>query len=268
MIEATPLHPPDAVPCTGGRLVVIVGVHRSGTTWLQQLLLAHPRVGGLERTETWLFHALAELWENARGGGPPRLDVFVSPRRATETLRGFCDRAMDRVLREQAGADHFLERTPRHSWHLDVIGDLYPDARVIHIIRDGRHVVQSAMDVDFGASDVRAAARFWRETIEVVRRHSVAFSNYREVRYEALVADPVGETTRLLEWIGLDVDRVTRERIGARAGERVSQWNVQGPVGAANRSQLSPDQHRVINEEAGALLAELGYAGDGELTRH
>lgn len=248
-----------------GRVILIVGVHRSGTTWLQQLLLGHPRVGGLERTETWLFHALVDLWSNVRGLGEPRLDTYMSPAEGMRALRSFCDRAIEGVLSEKPTSDHFLERTPRHSWHLDLVADLYPDAWVIHIIRDGRHVVQSALDLEFGASDLRGAARFWRETIEVVRRDSVLFDRYRELRYEALVRDPVAETVTLLEWIGLDVDDDARDEITRRAGERVSQWNITGPVGAGNRSRLTDAELRVVYQEAGSMLAELGYIGPDEL---
>jgi hypothetical protein len=241
------------------RLILIVGSHRSGTTWLHQLVVAHPRIAGVEKAETWVFSGLAALWANVSGAESPQLDTYVTRTAAAHAMRRFCDRAFVATMEDKPSADYFLEKTPTHSWHLDLVSALYPDAWIIHIIRDGRDVAHSGAELDFGPSDVEAAARHWRDTIERVRRDSVLFSRYREVRYEALLADPVGETSELLTWLGLDVDDSVRSQLRERAGERVSQWNTTGPVGSGKWQRLSERDRHAVLTKAGDLLTELGY---------
>ncbi len=57
-------------------------------------------------------------------------------------VRRFCDDVFGAVLRAEPGAPSFLlERSPTHSNHVALIREIYPDAHIVHIIRDGRDVV-------------------------------------------------------------------------------------------------------------------------------
>jgi hypothetical protein len=250
---------PNVASALTDRLILVVGANRSGTTWLQQLLLGHPRVGGIERTETWIFSALADLWANAGGRAQPGLDAYMSPVRAAAILRRFCDRAFTRALEDKPGADYFVERTPAHAWYVDCMAALYPDAWVIHVIRDGRDVAQSVVEIAFATDSPRVAARQWREAVERIREDKPLFGRYREVRYEELLDDPVEGTSALLRWIGLPVDETATAEIARRAQERVSEWNTTGPVGPGKWQRLPVRAQQEIIEEAGPLLNDLGY---------
>ncbi len=80
-----------------------------------------------------------------------------------------------------------------------------PEARFVHLIRDGRDVALSQVAVHFGPSTVEAAAEKWRAEITKARRQGPKLPHYLEVRYEELIADPEPVLRRIcdateLEW--------------------------------------------------------------------
>lgn len=240
------------------RLVVVLGVARSGTTWLEQLLLAHPRAGGVERTETFVFAALRPYLEQ------------VAPTVGLLPVRTWCDELFRAALaRHKPGADVFVEKTPLHTRMVPAIARLYPDACFVHLIRDGRDVASSLAESDLfdPPADVSAAAALWDEVVREVRGHGRGLERYRELRYEELLVDPVGVTTDLLAWVGLEAGAPVRAEIARRAGERVSVHGTTGPVGSGKWERLAPDALQRVLAACGPLLVELGYLDDGELPR-
>ncbi len=248
----------EASPLTD-RLVLVVGCPRSGTTWLEHLLLSHPAAGGIEEKETWLFLGLHPLMTNERiAQWTPRDDRVAA-------LRRFCDRMFIAGLaRHRPGATHFVEKTPNHALHLDEINTVYPDAWVIHLVRDGRDVVRSLLEFEHGVTDATTAAQLWVRTLTAVAASAPHLDRLREVRYEQLVADPVDGTAALLAWIGLPADDGVRAAIASRAGQRVSHFNTTGAVGSGKWRDLGAAARAEIDAVAGALLVERGYGLAGE----
>ncbi len=89
------------------------------------------------------------------------------------------------------------DKTPQYVRAIPTLAEIFPEARFIHIIRDGRDVALSLIRERFGPGNVYTAAGLWRETIEAGRRGAriLAPDQYLEVRYEALTGNP-GETLR------------------------------------------------------------------------
>lgn len=254
---------PDRPPLEG-RAIFIVGCPRSGTTWLEHLLGAHPAIGG-PGGETAIFESLGALWDNAArpareglAGWIDREDLIAAMRRCCETLFGAC-------LSSQSGATWFLEKTPGHGWRLDLIAAVYPDAWVISIHRDGRDVARSLLEVAFGLPDLAAAATMWAQLTGRIEETGLACPRFRDVRYELLLADPVGCATDLLTWMGLPVDAGLDVALTASAGERVSRYNTSGEVGAGKWSGLSRAEVRTIYRHAGDRLVAMGYLTEADL---
>jgi hypothetical protein len=236
------------------RLVVIVGAHRSGTTWLEHLLLAHPLTGGVDERETWLFASVAPL------ASSPALARLVERDRLLAALRRWCDSLLEAAIaREHPGAAWFVEKTPNHGDLLPLVGEIYPDAWVVHAIRDGRDVARSLTTVKFGTDDIRLAAAGWRRAVTAARAGRSAVARYREVRYESLVADPVGVVADVFAWVGLPVDDSVRDAVGRRVGARVSRYGTTGPVGPGKWRSLDAAALTAVDDAAGDLLVELGY---------
>ncbi len=81
----------------------------------------------------------------------------------------------------------------------------------------------------------------------------------RWIRYEDLLADPVGQVSGLLTWMGHDVDAAVEREITARAQTEVSRFSATDAVGTGKWRDLAPDALAKIYDEAGDMLLELGY---------
>lgn len=250
------------------RLTVIVGCPRSGTTWLGQMLLAHPAVTGINEGETSLFLCLGDLFANISRTDGTGLSAYVDVATFEAAVRQFCDRLIEEAVRhDHPDAAVFVERTPAHAFVLRRIARLYPDAAVVHIVRDGRDVARSLAELSFGAPSVRAGAQAWVRTLDAVQATAHALSTFREVRYEDVLLDPVAGVCALFEWLGLLVDDGVRARVTAAAAGRVSAFGTTGPVGTGKWRTLSAVDIADIYLVAGDALVRHGYASEREV-RH
>jgi hypothetical protein len=247
-----------------GRMVFVVGARRSGTNWLQRALAAHPSVVGVP-SETYLFsEGLDPLRKRFHHGalssshtGAMHVDRDV----LLDGLRAFCDAVfLDLLHGIDPGAERLVERTPDHVRHLDLIGDVYPDAWVLHIIRDGRDVARSLLSHDWGPSQARDAAVEWRSAIESARAAAPKLEHYVEVRYEDLLSDPSAAMQRLFDRIALPASAEDVRGVVAEAGAR---YNVDpgAPQIASGkwRTGLTGEALEAVQDAAGDMLASLGY---------
>jgi hypothetical protein len=241
------------------RTVIVLGPVRSGTTWLVELLLAHPDLAGLS-WESTIFLALSDLWENAHRSDGEGISAYLQPREVAAALRSFCDRTFSVAGDETAtGPRWFVEKTPDNVNRVPLIAATYPDAWYIHLVRDGRDVVRSQVVAPWGTDDPAEAARNWVWGVRQVHRHRWLLDRYQELRYEDLVADPVGETTALLEWMGLPVDAAVSTGIKERVTHEVARYGATDTIGPGKWTQMTPADLKRIHQVAGDLLSELGY---------
>ena len=168
------------------------------------------------------------------------------------------------------------------------ISKVLPEARFVHLIRDGRDVALSLVDVHFGPSDVAEAAEKWSSEIAKARRQGQKLGNYTEIRYEDLIADPEPVLRTISEATDLPWDDAMlnyQERAGERIGEihrdfdksdggAVSaetrakhQANVSKPLQASRaarwKTDMSAEDVATFESIAGEMLDELGYERAG-----
>ncbi len=192
---------PDPAPAP-----FIVGVPRSGTTLLRLQLDAHPelaipaetgfgavatRFAGSPPTREDFLTAVAELptWADL-GVGRDELASALEAVPEWSLSAGF--RAYYRAYAAKHGKARYGDKTPDHASNMDTLARVLPEARFIHIIRDGRGVAASLRGLPFAPGDggIRAIATDWRDTIWSARRMAARLSHYTEVRYERLVSEP------------------------------------------------------------------------------
>ncbi len=194
----------------------IIGVPRSGTTWLQRILLALPQVcGGQESHFFPVFGpALRSFYSSKQSHRKAGLYWYWDEAEFKQELVNLWYKTMIGVVTASPQATMLIEKTPDHSDYISEILQLLPQARFIHLIRDSRAVVaslvaasQEAWGTHWAPKTARDAAIFWRKRLEKARYDGAQLpaGAYLEVHYEDLMADTVRQAQRVLRFIGLDI---------------------------------------------------------------
>jgi hypothetical protein len=130
--------------------------------------------------------------------------------RADATLRSVPDtlRALYRAYAGAAGKTRYADKTPRNVLHIDLLGAAFPDARFVHLVRDGRDVVPSMLGLAFFPDRFPEAVLYWADRVERGRRagRRLGPDRYIEVHYEELVADAPAVLAGLCDFLALPFD--------------------------------------------------------------
>jgi protein-tyrosine sulfotransferase len=186
---------------------------------------------------------------------------------------------VDSVMREVGGdARCIAEKTPHNLLSMELLGRLFPRARFLHVVRDGRAVAASLVKQQWVSSDTgepvwyckdhASAARYWGEMVTEVRKQALTVQGrYLEVVYEELVAQPEQVMRKVLAFVGqpwedavvhheesdqnLSSKESSSEAVSrAVHTEAVDRW----------RRELTAEQVHEIESVAGEVLAWLGYS--------
>jgi sulfotransferase family protein len=132
---------------------------------------------------------------------------------------------------EHRGKRRFVDRNPDNVLHLGAITALFPEARVVHVIRDGRDVAASWLELGW-ADSIERAALHWRYRVHHGRlaQRLVGERRYHELRYEHLVRDPEATLRKLCAAIEVPFDPAMLDHRRAAA--------------VAVRSEHRPHHHR------------------------
>lgn len=288
--------------------IIIVGVGRSGSTALHEAFVKHPRVAWLSRLcssypsrpqiNNLLMRSLDlpllgryvqyevepsecyQFWEHhAHGFSQPCRDLLASD--VTVTTKRKVRRALGAI--PTATRDRLLIKIT--GWpRLGFLSETMPDAKFIHIVRDGRAVVNSMLNVDwwdgwegpshwrygdltreqqaewehYDRSFVALAGIQWKILMDAMERakRSVDPASFYEVTYETLCADPVGIFREIVDFCELPWTAGFEETI------RRKEWR-----NSNNKYQrdLTPDQQAVLNRVLGEHLDRWGYAVEPSL---
>jgi Sulfotransferase family len=235
------------------RLVFVVGCPRSGTTFTGAAIGTLPGFIDLDEV-TPLKAALPRLAGLPVDAAGPELRTILERVRLLGLARGL----------------RGVEQTPETSFVVGAVQRAYPQATIVHVLRDGRDVVCSLLERGWfsaargGADDAGLAygahARFWVESerrdefvrVSETRRAAWAWRRYVEaarsapveLRYESLQQDAL-QLARALQVSDADVARAFE---GFRSSS-IGRW----------REELSAKQVADVEAEAGELLASLGY---------
>lgn len=150
---------------------------------------------------------LDEVWRHpkVRLWGLPHQPPEVPPEISThqEGYR-FAIEAPYRVLAAQSGKKRWGDKTPSYLEHVDGLIEIWPDARFLLLVRDGRDVALSIRKLPFGANNVLAAARDWSRGIRIGLAASSRYpEKFLTVLYEDLVAEPESQVKRICQFLSL-----------------------------------------------------------------
>jgi hypothetical protein len=273
---------------TDKQFIFIVGSPRSGTTWLQMMLGAHPLVCTTAEltlftkyTASWISAWERETAINARGLYRIGLPVLWSSDDFYGFLREFLERAYARVTVTKPQATHILDKHPPYSDVVEQIDMLLPNSLFVHVIRDGRDVavsmVAARQSMGFGPKNICEAATRWKRGIQGARVASKYRNRYLELRYEDMLKDGIKALKSVFKFCDLtcnheDICRIVEghrfDRMKAGSvtpGTKVEAMQSSLRKGKSGnwKEELRPIEKYLFDKYAGALLSELGYAERG-----
>jgi hypothetical protein len=283
----------------------IVGAPRSGTTLLRFMLDSHPLLA--IPPETGFLSALAQFPRDGDASRdalfqlmtnfPPNEPAWQDFGLDADELKSKLDciqpfdlasgfRAFYRYYASRQNKCRYGDKTPIYALHVAAIRQILPEARFIHIIRDGRDTALSLRKVWFTVPDrsIPGLANYWKAFVCAARASAGNAGDYMEVRYEDLVRDPEPVLQRICAFVDLPFDSSMLryfERTPERLKEHRTRVSVSGNVVVTHEQRLQqqrltmepPREERIFQwkeemtpleqaefwETAGGLLEELGY---------
>ncbi|MGH7197346.1 MAG: sulfotransferase family protein [Candidatus Omnitrophota bacterium] len=278
----------------------IVGCGRSGTALLRLMLDAHPDLS--IPPETGFIPAVIKIrfhWGDRRRAFYQTVTDFHTwdnfNLSKEELYRGLLCRepftipdglrSFYRAYANRFGKKRWGDKTPSYGLHLAKIQKLLPEARFIHVIRDGRDVALSMRELWWApGGKMTQLARYWADQVRRTRAEGRRVLHYFEVRYEDLVRNTRAELERICAYLDLPFSGktekyyenasryeeevntlrdaqgrvlITREELLSRARflrrppdiSRISRW----------KTEMKPGERLEFEAAAGDLLRQLGY---------
>lgn len=156
------------------------------------------------------------------------------------TYRGVLEAVFGQLC-QHLGMNRWGDKTPEYLLDLPVLLKLFPDAKFIHVVRDGRDVALSAFQQPFGENNVVMAAKDWRDTMERVNHCASELPAHRflEIKYEQLLQQPVMVFGKLIEFLEIDDPQgEIIEFIERNVGQDIKQNNYEKWRTNWNRSRI------------------------------
>jgi tetratricopeptide (TPR) repeat protein len=201
------------------RPVFIVGMPRSGTTLVEQILASHAGVHGAGELDFWRKAATAH-----EAAGRP------------------AEQYLALLSNLSAGAQRVIDKMPGNFLYLGLIHAALPNARIIHMRRDPRDTCLSIYFHDFGrahpyAGDLHDLAVYFAEYLRLMDHWRAVLPQEAllEVPYEALVREPEAWSRRMVQFIGLPWDPNCLEyQRSVRTVSTHSKWQARQKISAAS----------------------------------
>ncbi len=282
----------------------VVGATRSGTSLLRLMLDAHPAIA--IPSETHFIPELIAAREKHGASPEQMLELLTSHRRwgdfqieagelgaawsGIDPLTGpAAVRAFFHLYAAKQGKPgaRWGDKTPGYIKSMREIQTFLPEARFVHLIRDGRDVALSVLKQDWGPQSIEAAAEKWRSRVLRGRAQQPYLAQYMEVKFEDLVLQTERELRRICEFVELEFDpsmlgyhetaekrlqekaRALPRAHGApqaaekRLASHAKTFEPPNPALIGTwRQQMPPADRAAYESLAGDLLADLGYELD------
>ncbi len=272
----------DVAP--NGAPVVVLGVSRSGTTLLKEMLDRHSQLAIPSES-----YFIPQLWD--RHGDRPDREAFVDDLGRLARVRewgvppgevcrrlpprpSFADavQAIYRIYAEGRGKPRFGDKTPAYMQRLPLLERAFPRAQYVHIVRDGRDACLSFLGMRrqprFNWARPRGVGSFacqWELEIGHARRlgEALGASRYLEVRYEDLVLDPERWLRRTCAFLGLEFEPAMleyhRDVESARLLDHPKLAEPPTPGLRRWRQQMAPRDVELFEAVSGRVLDAYGY---------
>jgi hypothetical protein len=240
--------------------IFLVGCERSGTTLTMLMLNHHPQIA--------FFNCYFAVEVMPDEGGWPDMDKYLDYL-ATDRLFSGSNLVIDRSLDYPHLVNSFLRQKQVESGkplvggkirdHFHRLLRIWPDARFIHLIRDGRDVARSLIEMGW-VGNMLTAGEYWLNAERQWEKLSqlISPSRWTELRYEDLVKDPNAILSRVCEFMGVAfhpamLDYPKNSNYGPPSPKMIGQW----------KRKLRPRDVQLAESLIGDMLVERGYELSG-----
>ncbi len=273
--------------------IFIVGCPRSGTNLLRDLLRSHPHLAFPAES-----HFIPEFY---KGYGDPQneraarrlaarilslhwvrawdLQLDLSTFAGDRSYRQIVTRIYEEWARKQNKA-RWGDKTPHYVTKIQILLEIFPSGKIIHIYRDGRDVALSWLRVRFGPRNLFTAAQAWKRMVRTGRQAGATLpeDTYLEVRYETLLSHPAETMKYVCEFIGEPFTEAVlrptatllpsrhRNLVGAPRLRTVASEIISGNA-MKWKKQMALSDRILFESVAGDLLQALGYETAGVTRR-
>ncbi len=230
---------------TSERPVFILGMPRSGTSLVEQIVASHPDViGGGE----------LNFWHNAlRRFMPAKPADELAPALVSGLVEAY-NSVLDQISLD---ALRIVDKAPHNFMAIGLIHAVFPNARFLHLQRNPIDTCLSIYFQDFSnsfsfANDLHNLAHYYRQYLRVMAhwRAIIPASQFLDVSYDTLVADQEMGSRQIIEFLGLEWSpRCLEFQKTERAVKTASQWQVRQAM-----YKTSVDRWRKYERHLGPLL--------------
>ncbi len=293
----------------GEQVAFLVGAGRSGTTLLHKLLCLHPQIAYISNYENrypWFPDGLAcgaiaarldeklSAWFDKGGNAyfikrPWFKKLFPTPNEGESVFRACgiplfpqphyrpdpatigCLRRRFEQIRRRAGAKMFLSKRTANNRRIRQLEEIFPAARYVHLIRDGREVAQSLSVVEWwdahrvwwdgrtpaemeraGEPRLAVCARNWVREEQELQLQLAAIDSHRllVLRFEELLRDPHRHLERCTQFLGV--------QFSSAYSQAIELLNLQ-PTRAKWSAEWDPSQLAIVLDVLQPMLGQLGY---------
>lgn len=242
------------------------GCPRSGTTLLYSLLNAHSRIFvGIETGLLTGNRDIGHLTGRCRLSGTRLRGIY----RKCRCYPQFAEMVPSSMAAAH-GKHRWGDKSPVNVTLLDSIFRYFPDARFIHMIRDGRDSVCSIRKHPPSFGNINKDINPWQDCIDLWESWTRkgmqwrSHQNYYELKYESLVRQPEEELKKMFSWLGEPWEEEILKH--ARKIKVSSHPDISKPISNSSfgrwQSELPDDARKMFKGSASNLLVELGYTTD------
>jgi tetratricopeptide (TPR) repeat protein len=194
------------LPQDAGRTpVFIVGMPRSGTTLIEQILSSHPTLFGAGE-----LMDMSEVIQHAPSAVAGQPFAEWAGKISAEEFHALGKSYMDRVWKLAPGADYITDKMPANFFHIGMIHLMLPNAKIIHAMRDPMDSCFSCYSRLFNdtmafAYDLGTLGRYYVRYMQLMEhwRDVLPRGTVLDVRYEDMVEDVEGQSRRMLDYLGM-----------------------------------------------------------------
>ncbi|WP_129645047.1 tetratricopeptide repeat-containing sulfotransferase family protein [Peristeroidobacter agariperforans] len=200
--------------------IFIVGMHRSGTTLLEQMLAGHPQIAALG--ELYDFTSAMRYTTDRHCKGV--IDATLVERARSVDLGVAGKRYLDGVRWRLGEARYFTDKLPANFLNIGFIAHALPQAKILHMVRDPMETCFSNLrelfsDANPYSYDLRELADYYRGYADLMRHWRARFAGRTlDVEYAQLLTDPESQLRRVTGFCGLPFDPAVLELGSRRRG--------------------------------------------------